>query len=89
MVLFIPWNFQNKGLGREGPHRLDFKQVLIRQITVSGHHLCLICLNAPQKPFLEGGGGGYYYEVVGHNTTRNPSYSVLVARDFPDTPGGV
>ena len=71
MGFCITWNFKNKGLGREGPNWLGFKQVFIREITVLGHRLFLICLNAPRKPFLEG--AVYDYEVVGHKLFQNHS----------------
>ena len=53
---FIPWYGQNKGLGRGGQNRLELKQVLIRNITVLGNPIFSMCLNAPRKPFWEGGG---------------------------------
>ena len=83
MGSFIPWYGQNKGLGREGQNWLDLKQVLIRNITVVRHHLFLMCLNAPRKPFLEGG------FIIVRFVDYKSFLCFCVARDVPDAQLGM
>ena len=54
MGFFIPWHGQNKGLGREGPNRLDLKQTLIRKTLFVGQHLFAMCSNDLRRRFVVG-----------------------------------